>query len=366
MNNFNFDALPVDKTIINFLKQQQGIIIDKYSSKGGNSELFFGSNKITTKRVALKFYYTDDGEECHEEVRILSKLRHSNILEVYDAKIISKDYAYFLTPEISGGDLDEFIQENNIEVYKSIHIVKGILKGLTALHSKPNRLMHRDLKACNILVDKILNSFIADFGSIRIAPPSETSIKATKHSILYRPPEAFSHEVYYFNSDIYQVGIILYQLLGGYFPYKDIAWLNERMKEKYASFRVDYEKSRYFDEILEKKICSGRLLLYDSLPPFICRNLRSIISRATNIDLSRRYQNTSEFMRDIHVFMLDSVNWFVTAEGFVATMKDGTKFRVANCGRKALLQKKCIKGWRLSNDFRGSLKEICEQINSVK
>ena len=41
MNNFNFDALPVDKTIINFLKQQQGIIIDKYSSKGGNSELFF-------------------------------------------------------------------------------------------------------------------------------------------------------------------------------------------------------------------------------------------------------------------------------------------------------------------------------------
>jgi len=367
MPTFSFDALSVDREIIDFLKSQKDIIIDKYSSKGGNGELFFGLNRILQKRVALKFYYIDDQKLAHEEVRILSNIKNANILEVFDAGVINKNYAYFLTPEIEGGDLDKFMQENRIEVFKAIHITKGILKGLTALHSPPNRLLHRDLKPSNILVDINRNPFIADFGSVRMIPSSVDSIKASCHTILFRPPEAFHNNQYYFKSDIYQVGIMLYQLIGGYLPYQDVAWLSNKEKQKYSLLKGSYDRSKYLDSIIGGKICSGKLLKYDSLPFFICKKLKSIIRKATNVDLGKRYQNTAEFMRDIHEFMSTSVNWRMDPEGVVAFKRNTFAFRIIQGGKKniSLVQKKCGKVWRNHNQIKGTAEEIAGQVNSL-
>ena len=368
MPTFSFDTLSVDKVIIEFLKKQEGIAIDRYSSKGRNGELFFGLNKILNKRVALKFYYIDDKESAHEEVRILSNIKNPNILEVFDARVINKNYAYFLTPEIEGGDLDKFMQENRIEVFKAIHITKGILKGLTALHGHaPNRLLHRDLKPGNILIDINRNPFIADFGSIKMMPPSLDSIKASYHSLLFRPPEVFHTKQYYFKSDIYQVGIILYQLLGGYLPYQDVAWLSNKEKQKHSLFNNSYDKSKYLDSIIGEKICSGKLLKYDSLPLFICKKLKNIIKKATNIDLEKRYLNTAEFMRDIHEFMSTSVNWRIDPEGVVAIKRDDFTLRIIQDGKKniPLVQKRYGKVWKNYNRIKGTTEEIVVQINSL-
>lgn len=364
-NCCSLDSLPVDKTIIDFLKKQTDIIIDKYSSKGGNGELFFGLNKILHKRVALKFYYYGQRDAPHEEARILSKVRDRNILEVLDGKVISKDYAYFLTPEVEGGDLDEFIQMNNKEVFKAIKIVRGILRGLTVLHTG-NRLVHRDLKPGNILVDSAIEPLIADFGSVKIIPSSSDLVKASQHTILYRPPEAFHSNSYYFKSDLYQVGILLYQLLGGYFPYNEAAWLNKKEKKEYSLLDNDYGKSKYIDNIIRTKACSGRLIDFDSLPFFICRRLRSIIKTSTNVDLDKRYQNTSEFMRDIHTFMSTSVNWCVQPDSVVAIRPNIFKFRLIKNGKKIIVQKRYGKIWRRYNKINGTLEDIAEQINSYR
>lgn len=368
MPTFSFDALSVDKVIIEFLKKQEGITIDRYSSKGRNGELFFGSNKILKKRVALKFYYIDGQESAHEEVRILANIKNTNILEVFDARVINKNYAYFLTPEIEGGDLDKYMQENRIEVFKAVHITKGILKGLTALHCHtPDRLLHRDLKPANILIDINRNPFIADFGSVKMMPPSLDSIKASYHSLLFRPPEAFHAKQYYFKSDIYQVGIILYQLLGGYLPYQDVAWLSDKEKQKYSLFDNNYDKSKYLDSIIGEKICSGKLLKYDSLPFFICKKLKGIIRKATNVDLTKRYQNTAEFMREIHEYMSTSVNWRIDPEGVVVFKRDVFTLRITQDGKKnvPLVQKRYGKVWKNYNRIKGTIEEIIGQINSL-
>jgi len=94
------DDKDVDKPISDFVRQQTDININRYSDGGANGELYFGERNVLKDRVALKFYYYNPIYSTHEEPLLLKEIKHENILEIFDAKIIDKQYAYFLTPEI--------------------------------------------------------------------------------------------------------------------------------------------------------------------------------------------------------------------------------------------------------------------------
>lgn len=93
----------VPRVVRDFVKSQTDIIIDRYSSDGGNADLYFGRHKIFDDRVCLKFYYVDVNKIAHDEPKILRQIKHDNILKIYDARLIADKYAYILTPEIVGG-----------------------------------------------------------------------------------------------------------------------------------------------------------------------------------------------------------------------------------------------------------------------
>lgn len=363
----SIDSLSVDKSIIDFIKNEKDINIDKYSGKGSNGELFFGTHRILEKRVALKFYYIDSEGFAHREAQILANIRNPNILNVDDAKEVSKEYAYFLTPEIEGGDLDKYIKNREINIFQSIHIIKGVLNGLTALHAKPNLLVHRDLKPANILITRNGTPIIADFGSIQVVPKNKTYVKASRHSFIYSPPEAIKSDKYYFQSDIYQVGILLYQLLGGYFPYLDIAWLSERNRKQYLRIKDDYLRTKYFNKIVGDKICNGTLLRLNTLPKYITRKLRSIIKKATNVDIRIRYKTTSAVMKDIHDYFATAVNWCSNKEDYIAIKQDHFKLRIVKKDKNNyMVRRKCKDNkWRAYNKINGSLHEIFDKINSA-
>ena len=99
-----------------------------------------------------------------------------------------------------------------------------ILSGLSCLHSE--RFLHRDLKPSNIYLTEGNIAVIGDFGSVKKLPDGEQSISASSHSILYRSPESINLKKYGISGDIYQVGVILYQLLGGILHYDGMAWLS--------------------------------------------------------------------------------------------------------------------------------------------
>lgn len=357
----------VDDPIKQFIRSQTDIEIDKYSNSGANGELYFGKRKVLGDRVALKFYYYNSSESSHQEPLLLKEIKHENILEIYDAKIIDNQYAYFLTPEISGGDLHKFIENNVITTKTAINITQGILKGLSALHNEPYNFVHRDLKPNNILIDiQSLRPYIADFGSIKKIPDKKVSVVASKNTFFYKPCETIISEIYTKQSDIYQVGVVLFQLLNGRFPNAPADWLNEKQRKKLNIISGDFAKWNYIEECISRKIVGGNLLDNNTLPIYIDTTLKRIINKATNKDLTKRYRSCTEFLKALFDYSKNAKDWKTEDEIIWVTDKNQNQYKIYQ-GKKGYLLETKKKGgnWRKDNNHSGKLHEIIQYISGL-
>jgi len=209
----------------------------------------------------------------------------------------------------------------------AITITQGILKGLSELHKMPNNFVHRDLKPNNILIDNETKTpFIADFGSIKKIPDSKNSVVASKNTFIYKPYESLIDGDYFKESDIYQVGIILFQLLNGFFPGAAADWLSDRQRTKLTKITGSFEQWQFIEECINQKIVRGKLLDYNSLPKFISKRLKSIIRTATHIDKDKRYKNCAEFLKALFDYQKKSKDWF-EVDGVIYA-EDGPKERI--------------------------------------
>lgn len=358
------DDSAVDPRIKKFLADQEDILIDRYSSKGGFGELYFGKRKILGDRVALKFYNLKDGSG-HEEAKLLKTITHENILPIYDARMIDDEISFYLTPEMSGGDLQNIIDSYIVDTNVGLEIILNVLKALTELHKNGNSLLHRDLKTGNILVDlkNGIKTYLADFGTIKKLPNNKDFVSASTYSFLYRPYEALIDDKYFKESDIYQVGIILYQILGGKFPMKNpIEWLNPRELKKHNSLSNDIEKLDYLRFTINNLIIKGKILDTDSLPIFVNNKLKSIIKKATTLDYSKRYNSTSEFSKAIFDYQKNAKIWWNENDIIYATCpKKKTKFRIIKEKKIFILQhSKNGIAWRKKSE--GILKDLIKEI----
>lgn len=354
-----------DEPIKQFIRAQADIEIDKYSDAGANSELYFGKRKVLGDRVALKFYYYNSSASSHQEPLLLKEIKHENILEIYDAKIIDNQYAYFLTPEISGGDLNKFIEKNVISTKTAICITQGILKGLSALHNEPYNFVHRDLKPNNILIDKqSLKPFIADFGSIKKIPDNKESVIASKNTFIYKPYEAIIDGIYSKQSDIYQVGVILFQLLGGFFPNAPADWLNDKQRKKLNKITGSFEQWEYVEECISRKIISGNLLDNNSLPIYIDSSLKRILNAATNNDLTKRYRSCAEFLKALFDYSKKAKDWKMEDEIIFAVDKSLNEYKIYKSKNGYILETKKKNGnWRKDNSHSGKLSDIIDYLS---
>lgn len=356
--------IDADEAVKAFVRFQTDIEIDRYSDTGANGFLYFGKRNILSDRVALKFYYYSSHVSSHQEPLLLKEIKHKNILEIYDAKIIDDEYAYFLTPEISGGDLQRYIEKNIISTKTAISITQGILKGLSELHKMPNNFVHRDLKPNNILIDKgTLTPFIADFGSIKKIPDKKKSVIASKNTFIYKPFEAVVDSEYFKQSDIYQVGIILYQLLNGLFSGAAADWLNDRQRKKLSKISGSFEQWEYIEECINQKIVKGKLLDFNSLPKFISSRLKSIIRTATHVDKTKRYENCAEFLKALFDYQKKSKDWWEIDEVIYAKGKNSQEYKIYKNKKEYVLEtRKKGNAWRKDNKHSGKLKDIIEKI----
>jgi eukaryotic-like serine/threonine-protein kinase len=363
----DLDLLEIDDEIKHFIKNQNDVIIDKYSDSGCNGELFFGMHKIFKERVALKFYYVDKYGLSHKEPQILRKIDHTNVIKIHDARIIGANYAYFLTPQIKGGDLFDYKNNTILDTHTALKIVQDILLGLSEMHKVPNRLLHRDLKPNNILIDENRTAIIADFGSVKHIPSDKQNIVASKNSMVYRAKEVVEKGEYCFQSDIYQVGIILFQLLGGFFPDAIIDWLDFKKQKKAIEIKDMFEQHVFIEKQFDKLISSHKLIRFDSLAFYIDDRLKGIIRKATNPILSQRYKNTSEFYNAIYKYKAKAVNWVKVNDEYIATCHNNTEYRIYPDNKGFQLERKVKNGVpRNFNKHNGSIDAMIEIINSEK
>lgn len=357
----------VDEIIKEFISLQKDVKIDRYSDNGANGELYFGRRELLSDRVALKFYYYNKDVSTHNEPLILKSIEHQNILKIYDAKIIHKQYAYFLTPEISGGDLKNYMDNNKISLYDALNITQGILNGLSELHRNPNNLLHRDLKPKNILIDQETKTpYIADFGSVKFISNTVSSVVASKSTQIYRPNESIVNNIYSRQSDIYQVGIILFQLLGGKFPEAPFDWLDERQKVKFLKISGgEFEKWQFLDSSIDNLIIKNKLLDYDSLPIYINNKIKAVIKTATNKDLDKRYSTCSEFIKGLFDLKKQNKDWYTDNDDIYSNKENKKYYRISKDKKGNHLQvSKNQINWTNDNKHNGTLESIVSRIHN--
>jgi|GEM_PF-922754 serine/threonine protein kinase len=285
--------------------------IASFNDSGANGYVMIGHHNVLQREVAIKIYFHEQHER-HQEPALLASISHSNILKVYDARNLSSTCSFFLMQSASDGDFYTYLQKYNIPNLYAHKLLCELLAGVAALHSSPNFLVHRDIKPENLLINNE-TTIIADFGSVRKVDEETGKTPSSKHSILYRPPEAFGSEAYFdFSSDVYQAGLIGYLLFGGSISNDLLDHLTTKEKVKLGQIKkeygVGYETSIFVDSCIEKRIKTTKISDFSSLPFFVPESVKRALRKAI-CERSKRYNSPSEFLAALVALRPTLPNW---------------------------------------------------------
>ncbi len=190
--------------------------------RGGMSEVFLALDEQTQQEVAIKIVTNSDSEcvqRLHREARILRKLSHPHILPLLDDGISGSSY-YFVMPFMQRGNLRERLAQGKMTPEESGIILHQLADALAYAHTQG--VIHRDIKPSNILLDTtdVFHIYLADFGIAKIL---EEGSDITQTGMLIGTPEYMAPELAEkpesVSSDIYAVGVLLYQMLTGRLPF---------------------------------------------------------------------------------------------------------------------------------------------------
>ena len=191
--------------------------------RGGMSTIYRAYDPFFEREVALKVLHRELLEDIQvrerfeREAKIIAKLEHAAIVPVYD---VGRDHnqLFFVMRYMSGGSLTERIQKRTMSLSGIAQIIQRVATALDYAHARG--VVHRDLKPGNILFDEHNNAYISDFG---IAKLTQTASQITNSGIIGTPthmsPEQARGEGVDGRSDIYSLGVILFEMLSGKTPY---------------------------------------------------------------------------------------------------------------------------------------------------
>lgn len=193
--------------------------------QGGIAEIYRGRQVSLGRDVAIKVLSAQLSSEreivrrFERESMVIARLSHPNIVSVIDRGTAGGRY-YFVMEYVNGSSLREVIDSDKVSLKTKIEMLVQVLKALDYAHK--NGVIHRDIKPANILIDRQGNARVADFGIAQIVgtPDSEvTSSDVIMGTVAYMSPEQkVSSTNVDATTDLYAIGIILYEILLGKKP----------------------------------------------------------------------------------------------------------------------------------------------------
>lgn len=211
----------------------QGLIDERYHligplGGGGMSEVCLAHDEVLGRDVALKVlrerFADDEGfvERFRREAKSAAALSHPNIVLIYDQGRSEEGTYYIAMEYISGGTLKERItKRGTLGSSVAAAVALQIAGALGAAHARG--MIHRDVKPQNVLVTEFGDVKVADFGIARAAPPAATTVSSQTNFILgtasYMSPEQAMGNPVTPASDLYSLGILLYEMLTAHVPF---------------------------------------------------------------------------------------------------------------------------------------------------
>lgn len=248
---------------------------------GGMSNVYLAHDVILGRDVAIKILRYDftNEEELHRrfqrEALSATSLTHPNIVSVYDVGE-DRDMHYIVMEYIKGKTLKQYIQEfSPLSPAKSVQIMKQLTSAIA--HAHENGIIHRDIKPQNILVDDEGNVKITDFGiATTLNATSYTQTNSVMGTVHYLSPEQARGGIATKKSDIYSLGIVLYELLTGELPFSGESAVSIALKH------------------LQTETPSIR-----ALDASIPQALENVVLKATAKDPNHRYVSVDEMGKDL-------------------------------------------------------------------
>lgn len=221
-------------------RQVEGYQILNEIHRGGQGVVYRAMQTSTQRIVALKIMLEGPGSSTQakarfeREVQLIARLQHPGIVVIHDSGITRGQY-YYAMEYIDGQPLDRYLKVHDLPLRQRVELVAQVCDAVAYAHQKG--VIHRDLKPANILVTAAGKPIVVDFGLAKMneddAPLSHHTLTQSGHilgTFKYMSPEQTQgdHNALDVRSDVYTLGVILYEVIAGKFPYpvgSDIAEL---------------------------------------------------------------------------------------------------------------------------------------------
>jgi eukaryotic-like serine/threonine-protein kinase len=268
---------------------------------GGMGEVYEAEQESPSRRVAVKVIRPDllsPGivRRFEHETRVLARLQHPGIATVYEAGRVRLDEGlipFFAMELIEGAPLTTFVRERTLSLRDRLELFLRICEAVE--HAHRSGIIHRDLKPGNILIDPKGQPRVMDFGVARATDADvrttslHTEIGRIIGTLPYMSPEQIggNFDAIDTRTDVYSLGVILYELLGGRLPYEIKAGGKGGLQD---AARVIQEKEPP---------------LLGSIDPGLRGDLETIARKALEKEPDRRYQSVTEFAADVRRYLTD-------------------------------------------------------------
>ena len=315
--------------------------------KGGIGIVYKAKDKILERTVALKILNQSaikdqrDIERFCSEAKKVARLKHPNIVDVYNYGQIGNDY--FITMEfIEGINLFDLIERKHPIVIEVILLIaRELFKALA--HSHQNGITHRDIKPRNIMITYENEVKVLDFG---IAVLIDDLIKDEKDVIsgtpLYMSPEQIQHSETDHRTDIYSAGVTIFHLVTGSIPFDGNTYLE--IMEKHLKEPVPSIKE-YRADIPEKLI--------------------KIIEKCMAKNKENRYQSTAQVLKELNGIKDSSGNAFITEQARLKIFDRKKLSTTISCEDPQILKRKLEKYLQNLNDADMTIRTKIGLVNDI-
>lgn len=270
-----------------------GYRFERKLSEGGQGVVYQAIQESTRRKVAIKmmrgsaFTSRSDKARFDREVQVLGRLSHPNIVAIHDSGTILGN-SYIVTDYIVGRPLDQHIRGHDApgSIENILRLLQKICTAINAAHLAG--IIHRDLKPSNILIDSAGEPHILDFGLAKVPlSDSEASMMTmTGHfigSLPWASPEQAegAPDKIDMRTDVYSLGVILYQMLTGQFPYEVAGNMRDVLER---IIHAEPQKPRTYRREINDEV-------------------ETIVLKCLSKDRERRYQSAGELARDLQNYL---------------------------------------------------------------
>lgn len=256
--------------------------------KGAQGVVYLAQDIKLNRQVAVKtlLHKNKDGEQIFNEAKNVSTLQHPNIIPLYE--IGSQNERPFLVyPYVKGKTLSDYILvTEKLTILQSTKLISAVLDGLAHAHEK--KIVHRDLNPSNILIDEDDNPRIMDFG-ISTFSGHNTSENSVAGTVSYMAPETLNSDPTGPWSDVFSIGVILFEMLTGH-----------------SLFKADNSMVSIY------KILNENILPPSSRNNSIDKDLDQIVLKALAKTKDERYQSAIELKQALDDYMHEETGEVIT------------------------------------------------------